>query len=173
MYEDIGHSNEARKTMKKYLIGNLEVGAHLIPFHSYVSSRPQIHFISQNQATIMTSRATLHVILRILISSISFFLSYMCLISTPTSLSNRLTPWNPRKKEPRKQLLISNQEAVDCHLSPLWCSWLLSRAACTSRKWRSRHNTEWLRHQAIDYRRLSSILYYSMLTPNDNYQIIL
>ena len=25
MYEDIGHSNEARKTMKKYLIGNLEV----------------------------------------------------------------------------------------------------------------------------------------------------
>ena len=26
MYEDIGHSNEARKTMKKYLIGNLEVG---------------------------------------------------------------------------------------------------------------------------------------------------
>ena len=25
MYEDIGHSNEARKTMKKYLIGNFEV----------------------------------------------------------------------------------------------------------------------------------------------------
>mmetsp|Transcript_16589 Transcript_16589/g.15934 ORF Transcript_16589/g.15934 Transcript_16589/m.15934 type:complete len:149 (+) Transcript_16589:135-581(+) len=25
MYEDIGHSNEARKTMKKYLIGHLEV----------------------------------------------------------------------------------------------------------------------------------------------------
>lgn len=29
MYEDIGHSNEARKTMKKYLLGNLEVSAAL------------------------------------------------------------------------------------------------------------------------------------------------
>ena len=25
MYEDVGHSNEARKTMKKYIIGSLEV----------------------------------------------------------------------------------------------------------------------------------------------------
>ena len=31
MYEDIGHSNEARKTMKKYLIGSLEVHCVLIP----------------------------------------------------------------------------------------------------------------------------------------------
>ena len=26
MFEDIGHSNEARKTMSKYLIGSLKVG---------------------------------------------------------------------------------------------------------------------------------------------------
>lgn len=30
MYEDVGHSNEARKTMKKYIIGSLEVQIHLL-----------------------------------------------------------------------------------------------------------------------------------------------
>ena len=68
MYEDIGHSNEARKTMKKYLIGSLEVHYVLTPALSIPKhdERPQIQFMSQNQAIVMTSTMTLCVILRTL-----------------------------------------------------------------------------------------------------------
>lgn len=32
MFEDIGHSSEARKKMKEFFIGNLKVGVIFVPF---------------------------------------------------------------------------------------------------------------------------------------------